>query len=100
MPPGQNGPASRSGERARVASVSGSSRSTQAVHGAPGRVGIVWRKANSSPGSRSTSIVAPNASRHVTIGARSVAARAIPAMPTGACERRGPPSSPGQRLRQ
>jgi hypothetical protein len=100
MPPGQNGPASRSGERASVVSVSGSSRSTQAMHGSPGRVGIVWRSANSSPGSRSTSIVAPNASRCVTIGARSGAARAIPARPTGAWERRGPPSSAGQGLFQ
>jgi len=63
MPPGQNGPASRSGERASVASVTGSSRSTHATHGSCARAGIVWRSANSSPGSRSTSIVAPNASR-------------------------------------
>ncbi len=66
MPPAQNGPPGRSGDRASVASVTGSTRSTHDVVFSHGCV-LPWT--NTSPGARSTTMFANGIVRAVTASA-------------------------------
>ena len=90
-PPGQVGPPGRSSDRASVSSVIGSMRSTHEIASGP----TVWRSRKTSPGSRSTTIVAAIASRERDLGPTR-RRRRVPSRGPGAAGgagRRPPPAS-------